>query len=72
MEIWARINASAGRKKDQGIGMHPMCAVPRCVCLYEGLYVCARLHEGVKPDAQHAYDYSTKVLNLINIFIEIS
>lgn len=38
-----------------------------CVCMC----VC-RLHEDVKPNAQHAYDYSTKVLNLINIFIEIS
>lgn len=72
MEIWAGINASAGRKKDQGIGMHPVCATCSCARLYEGLYACACLHEGVKPDAQHAYDYSTKVLNLINIFIEIS
>lgn len=42
MEIWAGINAPAGRKKDQGIGMHPMQAVCRRVCLHEG-YVCVRL-----------------------------
>lgn len=43
MEIWAGINAPAGRQKDQGIGMHPsvsymwMCGACMhgwCVCGY--------------------------------------
>lgn len=53
METWAGINAPAGRKKDQGIGMHPMQAVCRCVCVCMTVCVRACLHEGVKPGAQH-------------------
>lgn len=51
METWAGINAPAGRKKDQGIGMHPMQALCRRVCVRVCVLAC--LQEGEKTGAQH-------------------
>lgn len=62
METWAGINAPAGRKKDQRIGMHPMQAVCRHARVhpYDSLRASSSSRGCKKPGAQHEKYYSTK------------
>lgn len=72
METWAGINAPAGRKKDQGIGMHPMQAVCRYVRAhpYDSLRASSSSRGCKNPVLSMKSITVQKVLNLINIFIE--
>lgn len=61
MEIWAGINAPAGRRKTKGL-VCSQCKMDVCV----RAWMCASLY--VKPGAHWMKYYSTKAINLINIF----